>query len=124
MHTPILRQGPFLVVTLQSDLTDEALIGLRDALGERIGKWRSRGVLVDLSAIDVLDSFATRMLRTMAHMARLRGAETVVVGIQPDVALAMAQLGLTLDGIETALDFEEGLDYLAGRISVTADHAE
>ena len=85
---------------------------MRDALVDRIGRSRSRGVIVDVTALDVLDSFATRTLRDIAHMIRLRGAETVIVGIQPDVAFAMAQFGLTLEGIVTRLDLEEGLAYL------------
>jgi rsbT antagonist protein RsbS len=97
---------------VQSALTDADLLQLRDALVERIGRARSRGVIVDVTALDVLDSFATRTLRDIAHMIRLRGAETVIVGIQPEVAFAMAQFGLTLEGITTTLDLEEGLSYL------------
>jgi rsbT antagonist protein RsbS len=82
---------------------------LRDQLTERVGRLRSRGVVIDVTALDVLDSFATRMIRGIAYTAKLRGAQTVVAGIQPDVALAMVQLGLSLDGIATALDLEEGL---------------
>jgi len=85
---------------------------LRDALVGRVGKSRSQGVIVDVTALDVLDSFASRTLRDLSHMIRLRGAETVIVGIQPDVAFAMVQLGLTLEGVAAALDLEEGLAYL------------
>jgi rsbT antagonist protein RsbS len=85
---------------------------LRDALVDRVGLFRSRGVIVDVTALDVMDSFAARTLRDLAHMARLRGAHTVIVGIQPEVAFAMVQLGLTLEEIPTALDLEEGLSYL------------
>src|SRR2546425_469557 len=81
----------------------------------RVGKFRARGVIVDVTALDVMDSFAVRTLRDIAHMARLRGAETVIVGIQPDVAFAMVQLGLTLKGVATVLDLEEGLAFLDGR---------
>jgi rsbT antagonist protein RsbS len=85
---------------------------LRDDLAERVGRYRSRGVIVDVTALDLIDSFATRTLCAIAHMLRLRGAETVIVGIQPDVAFAMVQLGLTLEGVGTALDLEEGLAFL------------
>ena len=112
MEVPILKQGPYLIATVQAALTDADLLALRDGLVERIGQTRSRGVIVDVTALDVLDSFATRTLRDLAHMIRLRGAQTVIVGIQPEVAFAMAQFGLTLQGITTTLDLEEGLAYL------------
>jgi rsbT antagonist protein RsbS len=112
MPVPILKQRDFLIASIQAALTDDDLARLRDALVEQVGKYRSRGVIVDVTALDVMDSFAVRTLRDLAHMSRLRGAETVIVGIQPDVAFAMVQLGLTLEGIATALDLEEGLAYL------------
>ena len=112
MEVPILKQGPFLIATVQSALADRDLLHLRDALLECVGTNRARGVIVDVTALDVLDSFATRTLRDLAHMIRLRGAETVIVGIQPAVAFAMAQFGLTLEGVATTLDLEEGLAYL------------
>jgi rsbT antagonist protein RsbS len=112
MPVPILKQRDFLIASIQAALTDDDLAKLRDALVEQVGKYRSRGVIVDVTALDVMDSFAVRTLRDLAHMSRLRGAETVIVGIQPDVAFAMVQLGLTLEGIATALDLEEGLAYL------------
>jgi rsbT antagonist protein RsbS len=112
MSVPILKQGPHLIATIQSALTDSDLIQLRDALVGKVGSYRSRGVIVDVTALDVLDSFASRTLRDLAHMIRLRGAETVIVGIQPEVAFTMVQLGLTLEGVATALDLEEGLFYL------------
>jgi len=87
-------------------------VHLRDALAEKVGKFRARGVIVDVTVLDVMDSFASRTLRDLAHMTRLRGAETVIVGIQPEVAFAMVQLGLTLEGVDTALDLEEGLAFL------------
>jgi rsbT antagonist protein RsbS len=111
---PILKQGDILIATIQAALSDADLAGLRDALAERIGRQRSRGVIIDVTELDVLDSFATRTLRGIAYTAKLRGASTVVVGIQPEVAFAMVQLGLSLDGIVTALDLEEGLDFIAG----------
>ena len=112
MAVPILKQGAYLIATVQSALTDADLMQLRDALVGRVGKSRSQGVIVDVTALDVLDSFASRTLRDLSHMIRLRGAETVIVGIQPDVAFAMVQLGLTLEGVAAALDLEEGLAYL------------
>lgn len=115
MPVPILKQGATLIASIQSALTDADLRQLRDALVRRVGQDRARGVVIDVTALDVLDSFASRTLRDIVHMIRLRGAETVVVGIQPDVAFAMVQLGLTLEGVPTALDLEEGLDHLARR---------
>src|SRR6185295_10581337 len=112
MHVPVLKQGGYLIASVQSVLSDADLLQLRDDLAERVGQFRSRGVIIDVTVLDVIDSFATRMLRAVAHMLKLRGAETVIVGIQPDVAFAMVQLGLTLEGVGTALDLEEGLAYL------------
>jgi rsbT antagonist protein RsbS len=112
MQVPILKQGGYLIASIQSVLSDADLVQLRDQLGERVGTYRSRGVIIDVTVLDVIDSFATRTLRAIAHMLKLRGAETVIVGIQPDVAFAMVQLGLTLEGVGTALDLEEGLAYL------------
>jgi rsbT antagonist protein RsbS len=112
MAVPILKQGPFLIASIQAALSDHDVLELRDDLMERIGSFRSRGIVVDLTALDVMDSFASRALRNIAHMARLRGAETVIVGIQPEVAFTMVQLGLTLEGVHTALDLEEGLALL------------
>ena len=112
MQVPILKQGDYLIASIQAALTDADLVELRDELTERVGRFRSRGVIVDVTALDVMDSYAVRMLRAVAHMLKLRGAETVIVGIPPDVAFAMVQLGLTLEGVATALDLEEGLVYL------------
>ena len=112
MEVPILKQSHYLIASIQAALTDADLLHLRDALAEKDGRFRSRGVIVDVTALDVMDSFASRTLRDLAHMIRLRGAETVIVGIQPEVALAMVQLGLTLEGVATALDLEEGLAFL------------
>lgn len=115
MQVPILKQGDYLIASIQSVLSDSDLVQLRDNLGARVGSYRSRGVIIDVTVLDVIDSFATRTLRGIAHMLKLRGAETVIVGIQPDVAFAMVQLGLTLEGVGTALDLEEGLAYLDTR---------
>ena len=112
MQVPILKQGPYLIATIQSALTDADIVLLRDALVERVGRDRARGVIIDVTALDVMDSFATGTLQDVAQMVRLRGAETVIVGIQPDVAFAMVHMGLTLEGVATRLDLEEGLDFL------------
>ena len=112
MVVPILKQGQYLIASIQAALTDADLLKMRDALAEQVGRFRSRGVIVDVTALDVMDSFAARTLSDIANMIRLRGAETVIVGIQPEVAFSMVQLGLKLEGVATALDLEEGLDYL------------
>ncbi|MGH8708858.1 MAG: STAS domain-containing protein [Burkholderiales bacterium] len=112
MAVPILKQSQYLIATIQSALSDAELVELRDSLTEQVGRYRSRGIIVDVTALDVLDSFASRTLRDVAYMVRLRGAETVIVGIQPEVAFAMVQLGITLEDVATALDLEEGLAYL------------
>jgi rsbT antagonist protein RsbS len=116
MTVPILKQGDYLIATVQSALSDAELVELRQKLVERTVQQRTSGVIVDVTALDVLDSFAARTLRDLAHMARLRGAETVIVGIQPEVAFAMARLGLTLEGVSAALDLEEGLQFLDCKI--------
>ncbi len=112
MHVPILKQRDYLIASIQSVLSDVDLLELRDDLSRQVGQFRSRGVIIDVTVLDVIDSFATRTLRAIAHMLKLRGAETVIVGIQPDVAFTMVQLSLTLEGVGTALDLEEGLAYL------------
>ena len=116
MAVNILKQGDYLIATVQAALSDAELVELRLKLVERTAQFRARGVIVDVTALDVLDSFAARTIGDLAHMVGLRGAQTVIVGIQPDVAFAMAQLGLTLQGISTALDLEEGLEFLDQRI--------
>jgi rsbT antagonist protein RsbS len=112
MPVPILKQGDVLIASIQAALTDHDLLQLKDDLAEKVGRLRSRGVIIDVTALDVMDSFATRALRGIAATARLRGAQTVVVGVQPDVALSIVQLGLTLQGVATALDLEEGFEVL------------
>ena len=115
MHVPILKQGDYLIASIQASISDSDLIQLRDNLVEQVGRFRARGVIVDVTVLDVMDSFAVRTLSNLSHMIMLRGAKTVIVGIQPDVAFAMVQLGLTLSGVNTALDLEEGLAYLNSR---------
>ena len=113
----ILRQGPYLIASIHTALDDTQMVRFREDLIEQIGQHRSRGVIIDVAALDVLDSFGARTLRTIGELARLRGAVTVVVGIQPDVAFAMVSLGMSTGTLETALDLEEGLEYLDSRVS-------
>src|SRR5438552_18343151 len=124
MRVPILKQRDYLIASVQSVLSDPDLVQLRDDLAERIGLYRSRGVIIDVTVLDVIDSFATRTLRAIAHMLRLRGAETVIVGIQPEVAFRMVQLGLTLAGVGTALDLEEGLELLDSHTKRPVKHGK
>jgi rsbT antagonist protein RsbS len=116
MAVPILKQGDYLIASIQAALSDADLMELRNDLTARVGQFRARGVVIDVTVMDVLDSFGARMLRAIAHMIRLRGAETVIVGIQPDVAFQMVQLGLTLEDVSTTLDLEEGLAFLDRRL--------
>jgi rsbT antagonist protein RsbS len=109
MPVPILAQAPYLIASVQDALTDADLIGLQDSLLSEAQRRRCHGVVVDVTALDVMDSFSTQTLRSLAAMLRLRGVETVIVGIQPSVAMAMVQLGLTMLDVRTALDLEEGL---------------
>ncbi len=112
MPVPILKQGAFLIASVQAALTDSDTERLRTDLMEQVSRFRAQGIIVDVTAIDVMDSFAARSIRTIAHMTRLRGADTVIVGLQPEVAFAMVQLGLAFDDMNTALDLEEGLALL------------
>src|SRR5215207_3528921 len=102
MAVPILKQGPFLIASIQAALTDTDVIRLQDDVMVQVGRYRSRGIVVDVTALDVMDSFVSRSLRGIAHMTRLRGAETVIVGIQPEVAFAMVQLGMQFEDVLTA----------------------
>jgi rsbT antagonist protein RsbS len=120
VEVPILKQRNYLIASVQAVLTDQDLINLRDRLVAQVGRFRSVGVILDVTGLDVMDSFSVRTLRDMAHMIRLRGADTVIVGIQPEVAFSMVQLGLSLEGVPTALDLEEGLAYLDARPKRTA----
>ena len=108
----ILSQGPNLIVSIHAALDDEQLVRLQRDLLDRVGQNRSRGVLIDVAALDVLDSFAARTLGDLAYMAGLRGARTVVVGIAPEVAMALVRLAVPVPLTQTALDLEEGLAWL------------
>ncbi|CAA9461487.1 MAG: RsbS, negative regulator of sigma-B [uncultured Solirubrobacteraceae bacterium] len=112
MSVAILRQGDYLIASIQSDLSDREVLALRDELADRVGRFRSTGVVVDVAALDVIDSFVARALRSIAVTARLRGASTVIVGIQPDVAVAMVQFRLNLAPLHAALDLDEALALL------------
>ena len=112
VSVPVLKHRDYLIATIQSALSDAGVLALRDDLVEKVGALRSRGIVIDVAALDVIDSFVARSLQTIALTARLRGAETVIVGIQPDVAVAMVQFQLDLEPVHTALDLEEGFDVL------------
>lgn len=110
----ILRQGSQLIASIHTALDDTQMLRFQQDLVQQIGEHRSRGVVIDVAALDVLDSFGSRTLRDIAEMARLRGAATVIVGIQPEVAFTMVSLGMDTGSVHTALDLEEGLAYLGG----------
>ena len=109
----ILRQGDTLVASVHSALDDSEMVRFQNDLVRQIGEHRARGVIIDVAALDVIDSFGSRTLRSIADIARLRGAHTVIVGIQPDEAFAMVRLGMGMGEVATALDLEEGLAYLS-----------
>ena len=114
---PILRMGGFLLVTIQVDMHDRLAMTLQDDLTAQIVKNRARGVLIDISMLEIVDSFIGRMLGSIAGMARLLDAETVVVGMRPSVAITLVELGLSLQGIRTALDVEKGMSLLQAAVS-------
>ena len=117
MPVPILKQGQILIATVQNALSDSDTELFRERLMERVTEYRAQGIVVDVTAIDVLDSFAARSLQTVARMTSLRGAHTVIVGLQPEVAFAMVQLGIIFEDMDTALDLEEGLALLNRRLA-------
>lgn len=109
---PILRMGKFLLVTIQVDMHDRLALQLQDDLTSRIAEWDSIGVLIDISSLEIVDSFIGRMLANIAAMARVLDAETVVVGMQPAVAITLVELGMSLTGVRTALNVESGMELL------------
>ena len=113
---PILKMGEFLLVTIQVDMHDRLALTLQDDLTAQIVKFRAHGVLIDISALEIVDSFIGRMLASIASMAHLLDAETVVVGMQPAVAITLVELGLPMKGIRTALDVEKGMKALRAGI--------
>ncbi|HEY2844408.1 MAG TPA: STAS domain-containing protein [Bryobacteraceae bacterium] len=117
---PILKMGEYLLVTIQVDMHDRLALTLQDDLTEQIVARSARGVLIDISALEMVDSFIGRMLSNIANMARLLDAETVVVGMQPSVAITLVELGMPMRGIRTALDIEKGMELLR---SFTGDRA-
>jgi rsbT antagonist protein RsbS len=112
MSVAILRQGDYLIASIQSDLSDSQVLELRNELSELVGRYRARGIVIDVAALDVIDSFVARSLRSIVLTAGLRGAETVIVGIQPDVAIAMVQFRLNLGPLRVALDLDEARELL------------
>jgi len=112
MSVAILRQGDYLIASIQSDLSDKQVLELREELADLVGKCRARGIVIDVAALDVIDSFVARSLRSIVLTAKLRGTETVIVGIQPDVAIAMVQFRLNLGQLRVALDLDEALALL------------
>lgn len=105
----ILRQGPYLIASIHTALDDSQLVRFQRDLIDRVGRDRALGIIIDVAALDVLDSFAAHTLSRLASMTALRGAITVIVGISPEIAYSMVQLGLRLDAVHTALDLDEGL---------------
>jgi rsbT antagonist protein RsbS len=121
MLVSILRQGRYLIASIHQALSDREIVGFHHDLVAQIGRHRARGIIIDVAALDVLDSFGSRTLVNLAHAARLRGAETVIVGIQPTVALAMVRLGMGLDQVHTALDLQDGLESLQRLLQLGPD---
>jgi rsbT antagonist protein RsbS len=115
---PILKMGPFLLVTIQVDLYDRLALSLENDLINMVSKTGARGVLIDISAVSIVDSFMGRILGNIASMSRIMDAETVVVGMQPAVAITLVELGLTLQGVYTALDVEKGMELLQDKIGL------
>ena len=109
---PVLRMGDFLLVTVQVDMQDELAVRLLDDLTNQITKISARGVLIDISALDMVDSFIGRMIADIAATSRILDAQTVVVGMQPAVAITLVELGMALPGVRTALDVERGMELL------------
>ena len=113
---PILKMGEYLLVTIQVDMHDRLAMTLQDDLTARIVEARAKGVLIDISALEIVDSFIGRMLADIAAMSRVLDAETVVVGMRPAVAITLVELGLSLTGVRTALNVERGMELLRERI--------
>jgi rsbT antagonist protein RsbS len=114
---PILKMGDFLLVTIQVDMHDQLASALQDDLTSKIAKVNAKGVLIDISSLDIVDSFIGRMLANTSAMARVLDAQTVVVGMQPAVAITLVELGLNLRGVHTALDVEKGMEMLRRYVS-------
>ncbi len=121
---PILKMGPFLLVTIQVDMHDRLALSLQDDLTEKIAATSARGVLIDISGLDVVDSFIGRVLANVAAMTRVLDARTVVVGMQPAVAITLVELGLSLPGVHTALNVERGMEFLQRTLREEEGEAE
>ena len=121
---PILKMGPFLLVTIQVDLYDRLALNLENDLINMVSKTGARGVLIDISAVNIVDSFMGRILGNIASMSRIMDAETVVVGMQPAVAITLVELGLTLHGVHTALNVEKGLELLYNKTDLLTEQEE
>lgn len=119
---PILKMGEFLLVTIQVDMHDRLAMALQDDLTQAISKWEARGVLIDISSLEIVDSFIGRMLSNIAGMSRILDAETVVVGMQPAVAITLVELGLSLPGVRTALNVDAGMDLLRASVNGTLNN--
>jgi rsbT antagonist protein RsbS len=120
---PILKMGPYLLVSIQVDMHDRLAMQLQDDLTERIAATGSRAVLIDISSLDTVDSFMGRMLGNIAAMSRVLDAETVLVGMQPAVAITLVELGMTLPGVRTALNVEKGMDLLSASLHAGGSHS-
>jgi rsbT antagonist protein RsbS len=118
---PILRMGPFFLVTIQVDLYDRLALSLEADLVQTVNKTNAKGVLIDISAVSIVDSFMGRIIGNIAGMCKILDAETVVVGMQPAVAITLIELGLPLKGVHTALDVEKGMIMLKSMIDLSAD---
>ena len=119
---PILRMGQFLLVTIQVDMHDRLAMTLQDDLTERIEKTGAKGVLIDISALEMVDSFIGRMIANISGMSRILDAKTVLVGMQPAVAITLVELGLTLPGVQTALNVERGMQRLRSAMEEGTNH--
>jgi rsbT antagonist protein RsbS len=117
---PILKMGSYLLVTIQVDMHDRLALALQDDLAERISSTGASGVLIDISSLEIVDSFIGRVLANIAHVSRVLGAETVVVGMQPAVAITLVELGLTLPGVRTALNVDRGMELLRAAVEAEA----
>ena len=121
---PLFKMGEFILVTIQVDLHDKLVMTLQNDIAEEISKSGTRGVLIDISALEIVDSFVGRMLANVASVAKILGAETVVVGMQPAIAITLVELGMTLEGVRTALNAAMGMDLLRDLVGAADDSFE
>ncbi|MEA5259488.1 STAS domain-containing protein [Arcicella aquatica] len=121
---PILKMGDFLLVTIQVDLYDQLAENLETDLVNSVKKYESKGVLIDISSVSIIDSFMGRILGNIGMMSKIMGAESVIVGMQPAVAITLVELGLTLTGVSTALNVEKGMDLLRSKIELSDNQSD